>query len=204
MVWKQTLYGEHGKEIMSKVLKIVGLDPSMSNFGIAVGTVDLDTNTVNIKRFELAETKAGGNKKTVRVNSDDLRRSSEIWKKAKPIVEDAHIVFCELPVGSQSSRAQTSYGICIGILACIEKPLIQLTPNEIKHYVGGRLSVSKEDIIDWAVGTHPDAPWLRHKVKGELKLTSKNEHLADAVAAIHAGMETDQFKQLVSMMKAIL
>lgn len=189
---------------MSKLIKIVGLDPSMSNFGIAAGTLDLDTNEVKITRFELAETKAGGKKKTVRVNSDDLRRAGEIWAKAKPMIDEAHIVFAELPVGSQSSRAQTSYGICIGVLASIQKPLIQITPDEIKKYVGGKASVAKEDIIEWAIQEQPDAPWLRHKSKGEMVLTGKNEHLADAVAAIYVGLDTDQFKQVVSVLKAIL
>ena len=118
---------------MSKVIKVVGVDPSMSNFGLAIGTLE-------IHGLELVETKAGGTKKNVRVNSDDLRRAKEIWRTARPIIEQAHMVFCELPVGSQSSRAQTSYGVCIGVLACVDKPLIQVTPNEIKHYVGNRSS----------------------------------------------------------------
>ncbi len=59
---------------MSKVIKVVGVDPSMSNFGLAIGTLDLDTDKLEIHGLELVETKAGGTKKTVRVNSDDLRR----------------------------------------------------------------------------------------------------------------------------------
>ncbi len=102
---------------MSKVIKVVGVDPSMSNFGLAIGTLDLDIDKLEIHGLELVETKAGGTKKNVRVNSDDLRRAKEIWRTARPIIEQAHIVFCELPVGSQSSRAQTSYGVCIGVLA---------------------------------------------------------------------------------------
>lgn len=78
------------------------------------------------------------------MNSDDLRRASEIWRVAKPIIDKANMVFCELPVGSQNSRSQTSYGICIGVLACVDKPLIQVTPNEIKHFVGNKLTTSKK------------------------------------------------------------
>ena len=106
---------------MSKTIRVVGVDPSMSNFGLAIGTLDLETDKLDIHGLTLVETKAGGNKKTVRVNSDDLRRANEIWRTAKPIIEQAHMVFCELPVGSQSSRSQTSYGICIGVLACVDK-----------------------------------------------------------------------------------
>jgi hypothetical protein len=52
-------------------------------------------------------------------------------------------VFAELPVGSQSSRAQTSYGLCLGVLACIDKPIIQLTPNDIKMHIGGKKTPPK-------------------------------------------------------------
>ena len=61
---------------MGKKIRIAGLDPSMSNFGISVGTLDIDTNKVDIEKFYLVETSAGGSKKQVRVNSDDLRRAN--------------------------------------------------------------------------------------------------------------------------------
>ncbi|XMM16014.1 hypothetical protein QM042_02325 [Escherichia coli] len=148
---------------MSKVIKAGGVGPSMSNFGLAAGMLDLDTDKLEIHGLELVETKAGGTKKTVRVNSDDLRRAKEIWRTARPIIEQAHMVFCELPVGSQSSRAQTSYGVCIGVLACVDLPVIPVTPNEIKYYVGNKLTTSKEEIIQWATPAHSNAPWLRRK-----------------------------------------
>ena len=66
---------------MSKVIKVVGVDPSMSNFGLAIGTLDLDTDKLEIHGLELVETKAGGTKKNVRVNSDDLRRAKELSHK---------------------------------------------------------------------------------------------------------------------------
>ncbi|PXB55648.1 hypothetical protein [Klebsiella pneumoniae] len=188
---------------MSKVIKVVGVDPSMSNFGLAIGTLDLDTDKLEIHGLELVETKAGGTKKTVRVNSDDLRRAKEIWRTARPIIEQAHMVFCELPVGSQSSRAQTSYGVCIGVLACVDKPLIQVTPNEIKHYVGNKLTTSKEEIIQWAVTKQPDAPWLRRKYAGKDVLVANNELLANAIASIYCRMQTDQFRQVRDVLKGI-
>ncbi|UNH40953.1 hypothetical protein [Moellerella wisconsensis] len=190
---------------MSKIIKVAGVDPSMSNFGIVFGEIDIETNKViSINRMELAQTSSGDTKKSVRVNSDDLRRASEIWKKAKPIIQQAQLVFCELPVGSQSSRAQTSYGICIGVLACIDKPLIQVTPIEIKQFVAGKKTTSKEEIIEWATSKHPEAPWITRKEKGEMKFANKNEHLADAVAAIYTGMETDQYRQISAVLATLI
>lgn len=51
---------------------------------------------------------------------------------------------------------------------------------------------------------HPKAPWLRRKQSGQDVLVNKNEHLADAVAAIHTGMQTDQFRQVRDVLKSLI
>lgn len=182
------------------IINILGLDPSFRNWGCASGKYDTELERIiDIDEFVLIQTESM-DKKTVRRNSDDLRCANEIFKQLVPVVNKANIVFCELPVGSQSSRAQTSYGICLGILGAIQKPMVQLTPIDIKKYVGGTKTTSKEQIIKWAHNKHPHANWLRNR-SGEL--LNKNEHLADAIASIHAGIETDQFKQLINMFKCI-
>ena len=189
---------------MSNLVRIAGLDPSLSNFGISEGTLNIETNEVTITNFFLVETEASKNKKQVRVNSDDLRRAAEIWQVLMPVVLRSQIIFAELPVGSQSSRAQTSYGICLGLLAAISKPMIQLTPTDIKLHAGNKKDTSKAEIIEWAVSKQPNAPWLKKKVKGVESLVGKNEHLADSVVAIYAGIETDQYKQAVNMMRSFI
>ena len=186
---------------MSKIIKFAGFDPSLRNFGVVTGSLNLDTSEITDVKIQLIETQAG-DKKTVRTNSDDLRRAGELWRGVKPIVDKVNIVFAELPVGSQSSRAQTSYGLCLGVLACIDKPIIQLTPNDIKMYVGGKKDTAKSVIIEWATRKHPDAGWFIKKVKGEVTMLNKNEHPADALAAVYAGLGTDQYSQAVAMMRA--
>ncbi|HHQ9885593.1 hypothetical protein [Escherichia coli] len=189
---------------MKKVIKVAGLDPSLSNFGAAIGEIELDSGALQVNKLHLIETKAGDTKKQVRVNSDDMRRLNEIWRGIKPLIDQVHLVFCELPVGSQSARAMVSYGGCLGVLACVDKPLIQVTPNEIKYYVGNKLTTSKEEIIQWATQKQPNAPWLRRKQSGKEVLVNKNEHLADAVASIYTGMQTDQFRQVRDVLAGIL
>ncbi|EPR3716191.1 hypothetical protein ACU47R_004886, partial [Shigella sonnei] len=39
---------------------------------------------------------------------------------------------------------------------------------------------------------------------GQDVLVNKNEHLADAVAAIHTGMQTDQFRQVRDVLKSLI
>ncbi|PLI45925.1 hypothetical protein B6J47_27610, partial [Klebsiella pneumoniae] len=103
----------------NKIIKFAGFDPSLRNFGIVTGSLNLDTAEVTDVSIKLIETEATSAKKTVRTNSDDLRRANEIWRGIKPIVDSVNIVFAELPVGSQSSRAQTSYGLCLGVLVML-------------------------------------------------------------------------------------
>jgi hypothetical protein len=57
-------------------------------------------------------------------------------------------------------------------------------------------------MIEAAFQTYPEANWLigtKGKEKG--KLIAKNEHMADAIAAIHAGVNTPVFQQLMHILK---
>lgn len=38
---------------MSKTIRVVGVDPSMSNFGLAIGTLDLETDKLDIHGLTL-------------------------------------------------------------------------------------------------------------------------------------------------------
>ncbi|QML90175.1 hypothetical protein HVX25_24510 (plasmid) [Escherichia coli] len=87
---------------MKKVIKVAGLDPSLSNFGVAIGEIELDSGALQVNKLHLIETKAGDTKKQVRVNSDDMRRLNEIWRGIKPLIDQVHLVFCELPVPGET------------------------------------------------------------------------------------------------------
>lgn len=91
-----------------------------------------------------------------------------------------------------------SYGICIGLLATITKPLLQVTAQEVKRVVG-LPKPSKADMIAWALKTHPEAPLATYN--GKIN-AAKAEHQADAIAAIHAAMRLDEFKLFTT--KALL
>lgn len=72
----------------------------------------------------------------------------------KELEKDVNMVVVEVPVGSQSARSMASYGICIGILASITKPMIQVTPTEVKMATVGSKTASKQDMIDWATSAY--------------------------------------------------
>lgn len=186
-------------------LQIASIDPSLKNFGLTRGYIDIDDENfpyyIEEMRLQSSESDKK-NAKVVRKNSDDLIRARQLHRGMMDMIKDASIVFVEVPVGSQSARAMASYGICIGLLASINKPIIQVTPTEVKLAATGSKTASKQEMIAWATQAYPDAGWLTVKRDGKPVITDKNEHLADAVAAVHAGILTDQFNQAIAFLAA--
>ncbi len=176
-------------------LTVAGLDPSLSNFGMVKGLLDLNDGVLHKLNMELAKTAPLKGKKKVRKNSEDLGRARILYNAMTAFLKGVDMVFIEIPVGSQTARAMCSYGVCIGIIASIGIPMIQVTPAEVKIVATGDKTASKADMIDWATNSYPKADWLVRKVNGEPVLTNANEHLADALAAVYAGVRTDEFQQ---------
>lgn len=176
-------------------IPVVGFDPSMQNWGIAESQLDLITGILDTPKLSLVTTKADDSKQ-VRVNSSDLARANELASVVIQVAKQAKVVFVEIPVGSQSARAMTSYGICIGILGSIRSmgiPLIEVNPTEVKKAFTGNKNATKREMIDQAFEYYPEANFPVHKGK----IVDKAEHMADAIASIHAGVLTTTFQQLM-------
>lgn len=182
---------------------IAGIDPSLSNFGMVKGTLDFsqDNPLFLLDKMLLQESKQDKvNAKVVRKNSDDLNRARLLHDAMQEFISDVDLVIVEVPVGSQSARSMASYGICIGLLSSIAQPMIQVTPTEVKLAAVGSKTASKAEMINWATNLYPNAQWIKHKQRGKWVIGNKNEHLADALAAVHAGLATDSFKQMTAFM----
>ena len=74
--------------------------------------------------------------------------------------------------------------------------MICVNATETRMEITGKASATKQQGIDWASGLYPDANWP--KLKDQI-ITSKAEHMADAVAAVHAGIKTETFKMLTML-----
>lgn len=185
---------------MSNKMMVLGIDPSLRNFGYALAELDLSTMQYEVKELLLIETEATKLKKVVRKNSDDLERCRAQFTALREMQKKAQIAFVEVPVGSQSARAMMSYGACVALLASVDVPLIQLTPTEVKMASVGTRDATKREMIDWAAGKFPRADWLRKAGR----LIDKNEHLADAVASINAGLVNEDFRALVAMRQSMM
>lgn len=184
------------------LLKVVGLDPSLRNWGIAAGTLDTDTGKLTIRTVQVIQTSEPKGKQ-VRQNSADLGTAKQLMEGVAPFLAQANIIFVEVPVGSQSARAMASYGICVGVLGAIRAhgtPFFEVTPIEVKKSTVGSKTATKEEMINWAMAAHPEAPWPMRNVKGvPTVIAGSAEHMADATAAIHAGLAGNEYKQLAAM-----
>lgn len=180
--------------------RVIGIDAAFSNVGLAVADVTTSATgeilKVEVLDLRLIHTEAVKKRpKGVPRSSDDLRRAREavtgiheyiaLWRPDR--------VVAEVPFGSQSARASWALGIAVGVLASIPN-LIEVTPGQVKAATGEK-HADKDEMIAWGIETYPDAPWAMRKLKGALvQVASTNEHLADALAAIHAGTQTKQYR----------
>jgi Holliday junction resolvasome RuvABC endonuclease subunit len=190
---------------MNQTIRILGIDPALRNTGFAVADYHIMTGKLVVSRVEIAQTEKSKDGKVVRKSSDDLARGRIIVNEMKRVVaiHSPSIAVAEVPGGCQSARGAFSNGVCCGVLASLNLPLIEVSPTEVKLASAGTKTASKDAIIQWAVAKWPDAGWLTRKFKGEVVLLNDNEHVADACAAIAAGILTAQFAQAVAMMQSM-
>jgi hypothetical protein len=186
------------------LITIAGIDPSLRNWALAKGTYDVEKDELRMHGIRLQET-ALATGKTVRKSSDYLRRAGDLALATNIWIRDCAVVCAEIPTGSQSASGSMSNGICVGVMSWIgltgdfRGSLIQVDPSEVKRSAVGSKNASKLEMIEWASELYPDLNWLR---QGK-RLIAKNEHMADAIAAIHAGISTPEFRSMVQMIRSV-
>jgi Holliday junction resolvasome RuvABC endonuclease subunit len=182
------------------------MDPSLRNWGIAAGLYFPKERRIQIDQLALTNPVLPTSKQ-VRQNSSDLESAFQLYAGAMKATQGADAVFVEVPVGSQSARAMASYGICVGVLGALRAnsiPFFEVTPTEVKLAGFGKKTATKQQMITWARTAHPNAGWPTYQRNGvEMISEAQAEHQADAVAAIHAGIASHQFQQLLPMMAAL-
>lgn len=181
-------------------IPVLGMDPSLRNWGLALAELDLSNGQLSELHLSLVESKDLQGKQ-VRQNSNDLHLAEQLADQVMAVAKQAKVIFVECPVGSQSARAMASYGICVGILGAIRAtgiPLIEVTALESKLTLTGLRTATKRQMIDAAYSLYPGSNWPRYRGQ----VADKAEHLADAVAAIHSGVRTATFQNLMRLFKA--
>lgn len=186
-------------------IPVLGMDPSLTHWGLAESLLDLSTGYLDTPSLELVcPLELQG--KQVRVNSNDLHRAEQLAKRAIETAKRCKVVFVEVPVGSQSARAMASYGICVGVLASIRAlgiPLIEVTATEVKLALSGNKNATKAEMINKAIELYPDSNWDSMYPGQKKGIPAKAEHTADAIGAIHAGVNTSTFQNLIRLFEGV-
>ena len=186
-------------------IPVLGLDPSLRNWGLAEGMLDLESGYLSDLNLTIVETEVD-DRKQVRQNSKDLIATEQLAAAIFPIARKAKLVFVEVPVGSQSAAAMKSYGVCVGILGTMKAQgiqLIEVSPMEVKENFTGKKHATKEQMIQKALEWYPEANFPRERGKATGKVIAKAEHVADAIAAIHAGVRTPVFSNLIQLLSKV-
>ena len=180
-------------------MKFISIDSSLANTGIAVGSIKSD-GLIVMSKIMLLETEKTKNKQ-VRASSDTIARCKQTYLFIQKAIKDHYptVIFVETPSGSQSASGMKSYGATCQLIASCDPSPIEVTPNEVKMASVGSKTASKKDMINWAHSKYPNLQWDKNK-DGTLK--NKNEHMADAIAIVYAGMKTADFNRMQSMFKS--
>lgn len=173
---------------------VVGLDPAIANLGMVQAIVDGNTRkVVEITGMQLVKT-APTNVKGVIKNHDRMRRGRELLQEIRVFCYGSTVTFSEIPEGSQNADAAVGLALVMGVLCACPNKLIEVRPREVKA-VTGFPTADKERMRQWAYERYPSAPWKTHNGKR----TNDNEHLADAVAVIEAGLQLETFRKFAGL-----
>lgn len=185
------------------IVQVIGCDPALSNLGLVKGNLDLSTLEFTPTETLLIKTKPD-NTKGIRKNEDDLRRCKELYNGFAEFAKGVDIIFIEMPVGSQSARAMASYGMCIGLFSSVADGSLFLTQAKLgKFYLTGDPNASKAKMISEATEIFPDLNWITNVRKGVSVLSPENEHVADAIGSVLAGINSTQFKSLLTSLRIL-
>lgn len=172
-------------------MRVLGIDPSLRNFGIVYAEVQGST-LQDVRFFQISSEMSKVTPKYLGT-FDRYAKLSHLIGTFLDELPTSHIdkVYMEISTGSQDIRAAQAMAVSTFTGAIIfEKVGIDydlVTPRMMKKYLLQNSTAEKKDIIENLSTRFPDLPWFR---KGG-KVLLKNEHLADALAVLLWGLEQD-------------
>lgn len=172
----------------------MGLDPSLRNWGVAVGYAPINTGILRIDVLDTIRTQPKPTDNKLPTSTWDIQSANSLYNGVMPYLVDADIICVEVPYGSQDVKSAVGRGICLGVLGSLfSNKMIFVTPQSLKKIVGSP-EATKQEVVKWASSRHPEAPWPTWNNKISV---TKAEHAADAVTAIYAAAQTKVFKSII-------
>ena len=185
---------------MNRKIKILCIDPSMRNTALVLFEVCPDTLEA-VAVFSTTISTEKSKSKQIRASSDLIQRCRNLHELAQHYLKiyQPDLIFAETPAGSQNANGMKAYALSCYLLATLTPEPIEVTPIEVKKATVGTKTASKAEMIAWAFEKHPEVNWKLDKAG--IPQISTEEHKADAVAVLYAGMKTSDFSRALSMWK---
>ena len=175
-------------------MRIVTIDPSMRHTALVAFDLDVETGVAIVCDSITINTEKTTDKR-VRASSDLISSCRDLYNGARRFIQEHApvLIFAETPSGSQSASGMKSYGVSCFLLGTIVPSPIEVTPIEVKKASVGEKTASKKEMIAWAFKKHPELNW-KMGADGLPQVTTE-EHKADAVAVLYAGMKTAEYSR---------
>ena len=180
---------------------VLGMDPGFASFGWAI--MDLPRSWEVVCGVGVIRTAPAKKRLRVRATDDNLTRAGFIARHLREIChQDSPALICTEAFSQPRSatvaaKVAMSYGVIAGLAQSLGIPLLQVTPQEIKQSVCGRVAASKADVRDAIRARYPG-----HTALDEFEAAypeGQYEHGYDAVAAIVACLDSDMARLVRGM-----
>ena len=163
---------------------VLALDPSLRNTGYVIATVTKDTVTYVSCGVITTEPK--------KQNIDSLiADATQLYTEVSGLLSQADIVCSEASFFAKDAKAAVVKGVIVGLLTIVRNkvPLHVVTQSQAKKATGQDFKDKdpKAAVMEWALAHLPESlvPMYRGKVN-----QTKFNHIADAVAVLHASLPT--------------
>lgn len=174
---------------------VVGVDPGFAALGLAA--VDITPGVERIIEASVIRTEKSHRKLDVRASDDNVRRATELsagmcvfCSRFRPIA-----LACEAQSWPRNAGSSAKVGIAWGVVAAVGYrfgiPIVQVSPQQLKHAVVGKKTASKDEVIEAIERRFPAVSWPTP--------TSIIEHAADAVAAVIACSDSQAIRMAIHL-----
>ena len=212
-------------------VSIIGVDPSTSHFGMVYGWYEVNSQEFIPLHYTVLEPPAGLYDEFPPKGKNSQRKSIVEFEQIcalSQLIKDffihhrPQVVISEVPSGAKGMFATGKLHAAMGMVCgCFTFPssvqnwkIIGVTPQEVKSAATEGLDnyASKFQMMKWAFQNYPCVDW-KHAQKEfekigkiEAYLVNReaedfNEHMADALAAVKAGVNTRAFKAWLKAVK---
>ena len=163
---------------------VLALDPSLRNTGYVIATVTKDTVTYTSCGVITTEPK----KQNI---GSLIADATHLYTEVSSLLSQADIVCSEASFFAKDAKAAVVKGVIVGLLTIVKNnaPLHVVTQSQAKKATGQDFKDKdpKAVVMEWALAHLPESlvPMYRGKVN-----QTKFNHIADAVAVLHASLPT--------------